>query len=125
MARLILTVQEVLGKYPATPLVANSADFTWTASGADFADGFGYGMTGRELLLVQAPAAGARTVTISSTPDEMGRSGTITAYSVGANEFAVLGPFPKEAWAQTNGQLYGAASADDVNLAVLRLPALS
>jgi hypothetical protein len=122
MARLALTVQNVIAKYPALPLTASSADFVWTAAGADFADGASFTLTGKEILLVRNDNVGAQTVTVSSVVDPYNRTGNITTYSVGIGEFAVFPPFPKEGWAQTDGKLYFAASAADVYFAVLRLP---
>jgi hypothetical protein len=122
MARLILTPQTLLPSYPTTPLVANSADFVWTDAGASFADGAGFQLTGKEILLVQNANAGAQTVTISSVVDPYARTGNITAYSVGIAEFAVFPMFPVDGWRQADGQLYFAATATDVKFAVLRLP---
>jgi hypothetical protein len=125
MARLLLTVQEPPGKYPATPLAANSADLIWTAAGADFADGASFVLTGRELLLVRNDNAAAQTITISSVKDPYNRTGDITAYSLGPGEYAMFGPFPRDGWAQADGKLYFAASAANVYFAVIRLPALT
>ena len=122
MARLALTVQTPLGSYPTLQPTADSADLIWTASGADFADGFSYTLTGRELLLIRNDNVAAQTVTISSTVDEKKRSGDITAYSIGIAEYAFFGPFEKAGWVQSNGNLYGAVSAADLYLAVIRLP---
>lgn len=115
-------MQNLIVKYPVTPLTANSADFVWTAAGADFADGFRFQHTGKEILLVRNDNVGAQTVTINSVANQRGRTGTISAYSVGAGEYAAFPPFPVEGWRQSNGYLTGAASAADVQLAVLRLP---
>lgn len=120
MARLILTPKDVPGKYPVTPLAADSADFTWTNAGASYADGAGFALTGRELLLVRNNNVAAQTITIQSTNDAYNRKGDITNYQIGAGEFAVFGPFPKDGWAQADGMLYFAASAADVAFAVLR-----
>lgn len=98
MARLSLTVQNIIAKYPTLPL------------------------TGKEILLVHNANAGAQTVTISSVVDPYKRTGDITTYSVGIGEYAAFPPFPKDGWAQSDGYLYFAASAADVNFAVLRLP---
>ena len=122
MAILTLTVQELPAKYPATPLTANSADFTWTAAGANFADGFRFAHTGKEILLVRNDNVAAQTVTILSEPNTKGRRGDITAYSVGIGEYAAFPPFPLAGWRSAAGYLVGAASATDVMLAVLRLP---
>ena len=123
MARLALTVQNILASYPTTlPLVAESADFVWTTAGADFADGASFVLTGREILLIRNDNAGAQTVTITSVVDKYGRTGDITAYSVGIGEYAVMPIFKTEGWKQTTGLLHFAASAADVFFAVLRMP---
>jgi len=122
MARLVLTPKVLLPGYPVTPLTAESADFTWTAAGAAFADGAGFQLTGKEILLVQNTNAGAQTVTILSVIDPYKRTGDITTYSVGIAEFAVFPMFPVDGWRQADGQLYFAATATDVKFSVLRLP---
>ncbi len=124
MARLVIPVTVVVASgYPTTPLVALSADFAFTAAGANFADGAGFVHTGREIVIVKGGAAG-QTVTISSVPDPYKRSGNITTYAVGIGLFSVFGPFPADGWRQSDGQLYLAASAADVSFAVLRLPSI-
>ena len=126
MARLALTPQAPpsLNGYPALPLSADSADLTFTPAGASFADGAGFAMSGRELLIVRNPTAGALTATITSVADRRKRTGNITAYSIGAGELAVFGPFPPEGWQQSDGQLYIAGSAAGLEFAVLRLPSI-
>lgn len=122
MARLALTAKATPGSYPSLPLSANAADFAWTAAGGDFADGFSFPWTGREVLLVRNDNGGAQTVTINSLADSRKRrTGDISAYSVGAGEYAVLGPFQSDGWKQSTGLIHGAASAADVMLAVIRL----
>jgi len=123
MAELTLTVQQMIGKYPSLPLTANAADFTWTAAGADFADGAVFPLTGREILLVRNDNVGAQTVTITSVADDKNRTGDITTYSVGAGEYAVFPCLAVDGWRQTDGNLDIEASAADVMFAVLRLPA--
>lgn len=121
MARLVITGKTPPGKYPSVPLSANSADLSWTAAGATFADGASFAMTGNDLLLVRNDNAGAQTVTISSVVDQYNRTGDITTYSVGAGEYAVFGPIPRPGWMQDDGSLYFAASAADVSFAVVHL----
>lgn len=122
MARLVLVPQAIVGPYPTTPVTANALDFVFTPAGASFADGAGFTMTGREIILVQNLNVGAQTVTITSMPDAYNRLGTITTYSVGIAEFAMI-YVPQSGWMQTDGQLYMAASAADVGFAIIRLPA--
>jgi hypothetical protein len=125
MARLAVPVQNVTPAYPATlPITADSADIVFTAAGASFADGAGFPLTGREVLIVKNGNAGAQTVTISSVKDDKFRTGDITAYSIGIGEYAIF-RLPVDGWRQADGQLYFAASATDVAFGVVRLPALS
>lgn len=121
MARLAITKKNLLGNYPTLPISANAADFAFTQAGADFADGASFDMTGREILIVHNGNVGVQTVTISSVPDALGRSGDITTYSLGIGEYAVFQFFKMEGWKQTNGKLYFAASAADVEFAVLHI----
>ncbi len=122
MSRLSVTPQQMLGAYPSLPISADGADFVFTAAGASFADGASFAITGKELLLVHNGAGTAQTVTISSVADEKGRTGDISAYSVGAGEYAAFGPFKKPGWAQAadGNKLYFAASNTAVEFAVLR-----
>ena len=122
MAILTVTVQPLLGKYPVTPLKANSADIVFTPAGVNFAEGFQFAHTGREIILVRNGNVAAKTITINSAPNAKGRSGTITAYSVGASEYAAFPPFPVDGWRQSSGYMTGAMSAADMEIAVLRLP---
>lgn len=123
MARLALTVQSPLAAYPTLPLVTDSADVVWTAAGAAFIDGASFPMTGRELLLVKNRNVAAQTVTIDSVAASNKRTGSITAYSVGINEIAMFFVNQFDGWRQTTGLLHFAASAADVDFAVIRLPA--
>ena len=123
MARTALTIQSPPGKYPATPIAANGADFTWEAG--DAGDNNSFKSTGREIVLVRNDNAGAQTVTIHSMIDERNREGDITAYSIGAGEYAVFGPFPVAGWRQPDGTVHIDPSHADLKFAVLQLPALS
>lgn len=121
MARLLLTPKSLPLKYPALPITANALDFAFTPAGADFADGAGFVMTGKEILIVHNANIGAQTLTVSSVIDPYKRTGDITTYSIGIGEYAVFPQFQLEGWKQTDGYLYFAASATDVEFAVLRL----
>ena len=120
MSRLSLTPVSVKGPYDT--VTANSLDFVFTAAGASFADGAGFTLTGREVLIVRNGNVGAQTVTVTSVADDHNRTGDITAYSLGPNEYAVFPFFVLSGWQQTTGLLHIAASAADVEFAVLRLP---
>lgn len=121
MSRLALTPVSLPAKYPALPITPNALDAAFTAAGADFADGASFPMTEKEILIVHNANAGAQTVTITSTIDPYKRTGDITAYSIGIGEYAVFPQFQKAGWVQSDGNLYLAASAADVEFLVLRL----
>lgn len=118
---LDLTLKQMPAKYPVTPITANALDFAFTAAGASFADGAEFTLTGKEILLVHNANVGAQTVTITSVVDSYNRTGNITAYSVGIGEYAVFPQFMQLGWLGSNGKLHIAASAADVEFAVLRL----
>lgn len=118
MARQSHTPKTALGT-KTNAYTANAADLTMTA-----ADAVNYEMvalTGNELVIAHNTGAGARTVTISSVVDDLGRTGDITAYSLGAGEYAVFGPFGLEGWKQTDGKLYFAAEHAEVKLGVVKV----
>jgi hypothetical protein len=121
MARLALTPKSLPLKYPVLPITANALDFAFTPAGADFADGASFPMTEKEILIVHNANAGVQTVTITSVIDPYSRTGNITSYSLGIGEYAVFPQFQKAGWVQSDGTLWFAASATDVEFAVLRL----
>jgi hypothetical protein len=125
MARTAITPIVPPGKYPVLPLTALSAAFAFTA--ADNVNGNQAPSTGREILLVRNTDAAPQTVTVSSSPDPLNRSGDITTYSLPIGsvtpQFAVLGPFPISGWKQPDGNLYFTASAATIAFAVIQLPA--
>jgi hypothetical protein len=122
MARLTLTPVAMPAKWITLQPTANSLDVAFTAAGADFADGAGFTLTGKEIVIVQNANVGAQTVTVTSVADPVTkRVGDITAYSIGIGEFAVLPQFSLAGWQQADGKLYLAASAADVKFLVLRL----
>jgi hypothetical protein len=116
-----ITVQQMKGPFDA--VVATGFDFTWAAS--TLTDGDTFVCTGRELLLVQNTTAGALTITVTSTPDDKGRSGDITSYSVGANGFSVIpvGLTTSAGFRSSAGTIRITCSAITLKVAVLRLPA--
>lgn len=117
-----MSKQTSLSGYPATPLTANSADITFTAAGASFADGAGFVMEGDDVLIVHNGNVAAQTITIQSVADTLNRKGDITTYSIGAGEYALFS-FPKAAgWAQpSDGKLYFAVTAADVEFAAIHI----
>lgn len=122
MAATALTVQSIKGAFDA--IAANGADFTLAA--ADVANGNKFTCTGREILIAQnTDGVNPYTVTITSVADEKNRTGSISAYSLAAGEFAVFGVglTNSKGWQQTDGTILVSGENVAVKFAVLRLPA--
>lgn len=123
MARTTIAAQTLLGAYPSLAIAANAADLTFAAlSGSSGDNGNQTPLTGKEILLFRNDDVGAQTVTITSVADRYNRTGDISAYSIGASEYAILGPFAVDGWKQSDGNLYFEGSDANVKCAVLRLP---
>lgn len=120
MPRTNLVAQTLAGAYPALPLAGGSADLTWTT-----ADIVNQNMTtlvnAKTVILARNTGAGAHTVTITSQPDTLNRTGHITAYSLAAGKVARFGPFQTVGWANA-GKLDFEADNAEVEFAVLQLP---
>lgn len=83
-------------------IAADAADRPYTATNAT--NDCKVVISGKEYLDFFNSGAGARTVTIDSIKDPIyGRLGSVTAYSIGAGEYAMFGPFSQDAWQQTSG----------------------
>lgn len=118
MPRTALTSQTPKGPYPGT-VAANDLDITFAAM--DAVNGNSVTLNGPLLLLFRNDNAGAQTVTINSTTDPYNRSGDVSAYSIGAGEYAAFIVKPL-GWIQSDGALYLDTSSADVKIAVLKLP---
>lgn len=81
---------------------ANAADRPFTATNAT--NDCRMKISGKEYLDFFNSGLAAKTVTIDSVKDPVyGRLGSVTAYSIGAGEYAQFGPFSQDAWQQTSG----------------------
>ena len=120
MPRTDITVQTPKGPYPALPVAANALDITETV--ADVGNLNQFTFTGKELIIVRNVNAGAQTVTLTSAADDKGRTGDITAFSLGAGEMAAFLATQLTGWAQSDGKFYLAGSHADIKFAILRLP---
>ncbi len=77
----------------------------------------------KDIIVAHNTGAGARTVTITSVADAgNNRTGAITAYSIGAGEYAAFGPFNRQGWMQTDGYIYIEAEHAEVKFGVIKLP---
>jgi hypothetical protein len=118
MARTSLTPKAALG-IRSNVYTANAADLTMTA--ADVANKNQAAASGKNLIFAHNTGVGAVTITITSVVNGLGRTGDITAFSLGAGEYAVFGPFGIEGWVQSDLKLYFEASAADVKFGVVDL----
>jgi len=116
MPTTALTVVTSPGAYPT--VTANSLDVAFTA--ADASNGNHYIGDGTELILVLNTDSGAHTVTVTSVADSLGRTGHITAYSLGAGEYALLGPVKLAGWADSTGKVLISANDATVKFLVVR-----
>lgn len=111
-----LTVQTNGSPNPTQPVAADALDFTFAASvpGGDTA-----AIEDGDILLVQNVNAGAQTFTMTSQPDALRRTGTITTYSLVQDELAFFF-LKREGWADASGNLNLASSDADIKYAWLR-----
>jgi hypothetical protein len=104
------------------PVPVNTLDLAWLAADATNKEQVVH--SGREVIIAHNTGVGARTVTITSKAIN-GRTGDVTAYSIGAGEYARFGPFPTRGWRQTDGFLYFEAEHAEVLFLVLKVPAVA
>lgn len=117
MARTDLTKKTALGAYGS--YTANAADLPMAA--ADVANKNQFVANGNDLVIAHNTGAGAHTITVTSSPDPFRRTGDIAAYSLGAGEYAVFGPFAITGWIQSDGKIYLEADHAEVKFGVVAL----
>lgn len=121
MARQTLTKLTLTGNFPVIPLTANSADLPMTA--ADATNKEQIAATPKQILIAHNTGVSTRTVTVTSVAAPgTNRTGDISAYSLGAGEYAAFGPFERDGWMQTDGNIYFEASHADIKWGILVLP---
>ena len=115
--RVLIAAQTPVGDYPVLPLSANSADLVETTGDATNGH-YTPIVEGKTHVIAHNTGVGARTVTFLSAPDEKGRTGDITAYSLGAGEISLpFGPFKKVGWSNVGPDVALAnpsAATDDI-----------
>lgn len=120
MPRTDITVQVPKGPYPVLPVAANALDVTEQV--ADVANMNQFTFTGKELIIVRNINAAAQTFTLTSVADEFGRTGDVTAFSLGAGEMAVFLATSLKGWQQSDGKFYLQGAHADIKFTILRLP---
>ena len=112
--RTSLTKTPALGT-KTNAYTANAADLTMAA--ADSSNKNLFAASGKDLVVAHNTGVGTATVTIDNTGDD-----DITAYSLGAGEYAIFGPFGTENnWVQTTWKVHLEASSADVKFGVVDL----
>ncbi len=117
MTATALPIITVLDSYQTVGALA--ADYVYTA--ADVANGNSFSSTGHEIVLVQNTGGSPYVVTVTSTPDNQGRTADLT-YTVGAGLTSVLPYFAAVGWRQTSGLILISGANAALKFAVLRLP---
>ncbi|HNP80124.1 MAG TPA: hypothetical protein PKN47_01575 [Nitrospira sp.] len=107
------------GPYPGT-VAANALDVA--TFDLDNTNGNVWVGTGRELLVIQNPTAGAITVTLTSSADAQNRKGDITTYSLGVGEFMAFWYGNLVGWNQGGGQVYLDCSASGLKGLIFKIP---
>lgn len=105
-------------KAPALQPTANSLDLVFTAP--DDTNGVKFLAQGNEIVLAQNTDVGAQTFTVVSVADELNRTGDITAYSMGAGEFAQVPIYPQKGFRDSSGYITITVSNVAVKFMVLR-----
>jgi len=121
MAVTPITTGLNLLKAPFDDVTAASLDIVWqvaTVAGEKFVCG------GRDILLFRNVTS-SNTVTITSVPNDRGRSEDLTTYALSGTDVCYWtgGLTNTKGWKQTNGTILITASSTNVEWAVLRLPA--
>jgi hypothetical protein len=122
MARTNIPGQTPVGPFPAGGTVSAAAlDLTMTAADTSMHNKTPF--TGRDILLVQNTDSASHNLTITSAPDEHGRSSDIASYAVGAGKISAFSLRGGAAgWLQSDGNLYYQGDSAMLFFAVLSTP---
>ena len=118
MTRVTLTPTVPLGAL-GSAYTANAADLPMTAADASNKEQAAH--SGKLLIIAHNTGAGAHTITITSVVDDLGRTGDISGYSLGAGEYAVFGPLELAGWVETDWKLHFEANHAEVKFGVVDL----
>lgn len=118
MARVLVAAQTLPGSYPDLPVAANSRDLAMQAGDASLHN-YTPIVDGKTVVIAQNTDSGAHTVGFVSQADDLGRTGDISAYSIGAGELAIFGPFKLKGWSD------GGNLDIDVNDATVKLAVIT
>jgi hypothetical protein len=119
MGRTTLTRTTPLGPYPTLQPAADALDLILTA--ADTTNNNQILLDGPVIVVAHNTGVAARTLTITSSADAQNRTGDISAYSIGAGEYACFKIDQTTGWKQTDGYLYLQANNAEVKIGAIRL----
>ena len=98
-----------------------AGDLAAAMTAMDAVNGNSFQATGQEILFFQNSGGSTYTITISSVPDNLGRSdSSLTTYSILTAGFAAIQMKSLAGWIQSGGLVYLACSNAAVKVAVLR-----
>lgn len=124
MARTTVNLVTPIGPYPALPVTANSADFTFTAltgSAGSSGNQAAFGNFNRLLVLAQnSDVANPYTLLVSSvaSSNTYNRTGDIGAYTFQANEFGAFF-IERQGFMQADGNLYFESNNAAIKVAII------
>lgn len=113
MARTTLTKTTPVGTR-TDKYTAGAVDLTMTV--ADTSNKNQFAASGKDLVIAHNTGGAPYTITVNHTGTD-----DIVAYSLGAGEYAVFGPFNLDGWAQTDVKIYLEASNALVKFGVVDL----
>ena len=119
MPRVTLVRTTPLGPYLTLQPAANALDLTLTT--ADTVNLEQVLLDGPILIVAHNNGVGARTITLTSSPDAALRTGDVSAYSIGADKIAIFKVDRTDGWRQTDGFLYIQGSHAEVRWGIVRL----
>lgn len=93
-----------------------------TMAAADATNKNSFTASNRDVVFAHNTGGSSATVTINSTPDNLGRLGDVNAQTLLAGEYRVFGPLSKHGWVQSDGAtVHLEASSTAVKFGVLSL----
>lgn len=115
-----ITSTTILGPYPRG-VQADALDFTFTAAVAS-PTGATFTCTGADLLIARYTGGATAAITILSTTDEYGRTGTISDYEIANASYAAFWFGNTHGWANSSGQATITCATSSAQTAILRIP---
>lgn len=121
MPRTPINAITPIGPYPTLPLTANSADVVETVADPVNGSQVAFG-TSSEMLVIahNTHATNPYTVSITSSPDGLNRTGDITGYTLQATEFAAF-KVARSGWRQSDGNVYLTAENAAVKFMIFKI----